>query len=264
MIFVDYLCKTGNNLFQYAFGRILSEEMNYKLVFNKNYEFDSRKPTIIFNPLNEFKNAVEIDGDINKNMIFVTNDSFGYDINNLIKLKKGIHAHGWFQRTQYYINHLDKIKDWFYLDPHVNNYNINKNDIVLCVRRGDHRGTIHCIDMEYYHRILDNIKYDRLFVCGDEYDEEVKKSLEKYNPIYYREDRSFIPLNKNTYLDDFKFIKSFNRIIIANSTYFWWAAVLSNADEIYCPNTTNPKAFFNEDQSLFMPNFIIVDNVKTN
>lgn len=148
---------------------------------------------------------------------------------------------------------MPKIKEWFYLPESQNNFNITKDDLVINVRRREYRNTIHSIKMNYYQNLLNTLKFDRLFISGDEFDEEVVQTFSKYNPIYYH----ISPI------EDLKFIKSFNRIIMSNSTFTWWAAVLSDAKEIYCPNTKNIKSFFNDDQDLIMPNFISVDNVET-
>lgn len=36
-------------------------------------------------------------------------------------------------------------------------------------------------------------------------------------------------------IEDFKFIMSFNKIVVAQSTFSWWAAFLSDAQEIFAP-----------------------------
>lgn len=253
MILVDNLCHLGNLMFQYSFARILAEKMNYKMILRPADELSQKH--FEEKLMNNFINAIPIEGRVIQDFIFITNDNFRYDMNNILKYSgiKGIHLHGWFQRKHYYIDYLEKIKEWFWLAESQNDYKITEKDIVLHVRRGDFRGTIHSIKMSFYQNILDNLSFDRVFICGDEFDEEVVQSLTKYNPIYFH----------ISTIEDLRFIKSFNRIIMSNSTYAWWAAMLSNAKEIYCPNTKNYKAFFNDDQDLIMPNFIVIANVET-
>ena len=40
-------------------------------------------------------------------------------------------------------------------------------------------------------------------------------------------------------LHDFAFLASANRLCISNSTFSWWAAWLSDAERIYCPDMKN-------------------------
>ena len=51
------------------------------------------------------------------------------------------------------------------------------------------------------------------------------KQFEKYNPIILKGDT----------LTDFRSLKSFKKIIISQSTFSWWAAFLSDADEVFFP-----------------------------
>lgn len=246
-------------MFQYSFGRILAEQMNYKLIF-RPADNESNIFLNHYNILSNFQNICEINGNEIKDLVFVTNDNFGYNINNLLKFKnvKGLLLHGWFQRKQYYINYLPQIKKWFYLTESQNNLSINSQDIVIHIRRTDFKlDTVHhinhCIKLNYYTDILEKNSWNRLFICGDEFDEEVKKSFLKFNPFYYHVSE----------IEDLKFMKQFNKIIMSNSTFAWWASVLSEANEIYFPKTKNPLAFFNHDQDLLMPNFIPIENVET-
>ena len=65
----------------------------------------------------------------------------------------------------------------------------------------------------------------RVYVCGTCIDGNVRAALEQYNPIFY----------DGTPLEHFSFIRRFNRIILSNSTFAWWAAYLSDATEIFAP-----------------------------
>ena len=77
-----------------------------------------------------------------------------------------------------------------------------------------------------------------------------------YDVIYYR----------GSEIEDFKFIKQFNKIVMANSTFSWWASVLSEASEIYYPSPRKETAHFHPkayNQDLCLDNFIRIDNVET-
>ena len=44
-------------------------------------------------------------------------------------------------------------------------------------------------------------------------------------------------------LNDFNFIRSFEKILFSNSTFAWWASVLSEAKEIYFNNEWQPNHY---------------------
>ena len=75
------------------------------------------------------------------------------------------------------------------------------------------------------------------YICTDDPKSPFLKKFEKYNVIIHKHKNALIQYDPESGLDDFKFIMSFNRIIIAQSTFSWWAAFLSKANEIFIPIT---------------------------
>lgn len=242
MVHVNFMGQLSNNIIQYCFGRILATEMNYRL-------YSSSLPY--------FTNCINITGNDVGNLINITNDNFNYNTINILHLKNkhGILLNGFFQRSEYYIDYKDQIKEWLYLPESKNNFNITSEDIVLHLRRTDYFSEKSVLHMNYYKNILDDIRFNRVFVCGDSFDADVKEQLNKYNPIYFHESQ----------IEDFKFIKSFNRIIMANSTYSWLASFLSDAQEIYYPIPKRDNSYFgkNSGQDLYCSNFIKISNIDT-
>jgi hypothetical protein len=80
--------------------------------------------------------------------------------------------------------------------------------------------------LSFYRTVLSRVRdVGKVYVCGTGIDANVRRFLGKYKPIYYDAD----PIHH------FAFIQRFNRIILSNSTFAWWAAFLSRATRIYAP-----------------------------
>jgi len=96
----------------------------------------------------------------------------------------------------------------------------------LHVRRGD---ALHfsgfALPFSHYENILKKHEHDRLYILSDNPDDAFFSLFKKYQPIMIHNDM----------LEDFCFIRSANRIALALSSYSWWAAFLSDAQEIYFP-----------------------------
>ena len=91
------------------------------------------------------------------------------------------------------------------------------------------------VDLNNYKKKL--LKYGD---CGGNYSEstiinnkEMTESLNNLNNVIsVLNERNAIWVS-NSILNDFNFIRSFYKIIINVSTFSWWAAMLSDAKEIY-------------------------------
>ena len=59
--------------------------------------------------------------------------------------------------------------------------------------------------------------------------------MQKLNPVLHLSDSPLIPGSpamRADFIDDFNFIRSFDKILVHNSTFSWWAAVLSEASQV--------------------------------
>jgi len=118
-------------------------------------------------------------------------------------------------------------------------------------------------------KVIENIKYNNLYVvtnlkkhdlwtmedlnnyknkllkygdCGANYsnstiinEEQMKESLNNLNSVIKILNEKNAIWKSDTIFNDFNFIRSFNKIIIGVSTFSWWAAILSEANEVYAP-----------------------------
>jgi hypothetical protein len=119
---------------------------------------------------------------------------------------------------------------------------ISPRDIVISLRIGDFVYTpnatsrwVKCVysrflGFDYFDIILKGMRFNRLFITSDEPLHPLVDAFQKYDPIMVQNDSAIKTL---------AFIKRFDRIAIAESTYSWWAAYLTEASEIYYPISKN-------------------------
>lgn len=140
----------------------------------------------------------------------------------------------------------EKIKyEWLSL-PKNDKIIINEDDIVISLRLGmgihevaNVYENIHRLPFTYYKNALNSVKYNRIIICSDNFEDPYIKQFDCYNPIYAK---------YNT-LEQFVLIMNAKKIISSNSTFSIFASVLSDADIIYYPmfasktmlNEENPK-----------------------
>ena len=222
MIFVNYSGGLGNTLLQYCMGRILADRTGFSLTAN---------PIEGFAGTNE---SVEGDAERVGDPIRLTNQLV--DINNIVKQMKPVvlGPMGFFQRYEYYKPYKKQIRQW--LKTEYKDVGQTKHDAIIHLRLGD------CIlgglaehpyvmPTEYFHKALESMSFDRLYICSDPETidhpmfHKYMESLDKYNP----------ELVAGSAIEDFNTIKSFNKIIMSQSTFSWFAAFLSSASEIFVP-----------------------------
>ena len=215
----------GNQLFQYCYARLLSEENNCLLTYSGfgrvcyssliDYGFIKQPEDIIkYSPKkHQIIQTIDYDGDI----------IYDYLENHLT-----------------YTNHLDKIRSWF---PKVEK--TNTKDLVVHLRRGDNGSNINTL-FEWYDEVIksQNIQFDKMFLVTDTpSDSCISKFKEHYDvQLFSKQNVNFKiwPTSDKDKIDrckydlaDFNFIRSFDKILFSNSTFSWWASFLSQATQIY-------------------------------
>ena len=242
MIKLNYPGRMGNNMFLYAFSRLVSEATNLKMVVNSG-EFENHQ---------YFKNAVYTGGVTRESDVVVLSGESNADDLFELAIKdanagKGLFLHGYFQNYKFYLPHRDLIKDWFKL-PDVQG--INDNDVIVHIRREDYLESNSQLSIDYYFEILDSYDdqrdFDRLTIVGKDIEPWfVQKFRDRYETSACR-----IEQPKLSSIDEFNMIRNHSRIVCSNSTFAWWAAFLSNAVEIFAPLPEVGYWSSNSDQKL--------------
>jgi hypothetical protein len=240
--------RLGNNLFQYALGRIIAEQ--HGLEFNclpadkavimfMGREVDIGPPATLANQIAHFPNVSfhipgrRVTGPIESLEVEDRPDWNGVtvDLPALLADRTPRHftIHGGFQREEYFSPFRNQIRTWFRLKRATNVHRLTSEDVVVNIRRGYDFGALNLtLSMSYYHQALTTFSNVRkVYVCGTGIDNQIRASLACFSPIYY----------DGTPIEHFRFIQRFNRIVLSNSTFAWWSAFLSDASEIVGPRS---------------------------
>lgn len=240
----------GNMLLQYCFARSLGLELNYqvkcrKLPFLPNSgDFNEMgssidSPVLDITHTSNWRHRVDFD-----------------DIKRFTDCMINVKSY-----LEYYPNiekHRDAIRDdWVYIENKLPGYfsdsnteprggftkyingefkrisitSINRNDLVLSIRLGkDYLGQhrYRLLESDYFKILLDSLTYERLFITSQDPHHPILSDLYKYDPIF---------LDHITPIHTLNFVRLFNKIALSQSTFSWWAAYLSDAEEIYFPIT---------------------------
>ena len=235
MVEVKYRARLGNNLFQYCFGRIIAEGLGYKLKANPIPGFPNTEKQIngkdysqgypIQVIAHDYSHLYR--GDYSKILSWKNKN---LNLKSIIddKSKRKIVLNGYFQRYEYYKPYKNVIRNNWLLMGATAKDRIESDDVVVCIRRGDYVERAGCaLPFSYYEEALATVHYKKVFICTDSpNDPFIYLFKRKYNATIHFPDT----------LDTFKFISSFNTIIISNSSYHWWASFLSNATKICAPS----------------------------
>jgi putative glycosyltransferase len=186
---------------------------------------------------------------------------FQPEINNL----GWVNVHFGYYQSYHYISDLFKqqvreITDE--LSPKKENtFRINQNDVAIHIRRGDfligeNQNIFNTIGIAYYLNGLKNIskkiEINKIYIFSDDFKaiEDDIKTLSQQYEVELVEGQSV--------LEDFVMLQQFSNFVIGNSTFSWWAAMLSNANNIVVPKT--PWKVEMENMTPYPPNWIKIEN----
>jgi hypothetical protein len=211
--------RLGNQMFEYAFGRIIAEELGYKLIHNLNLLQPFNLPSIngkSFNTTEQY-----IDG-----LNFYSDNLLNEIIGN--KNDRKITLHGYFQKYCYIKPYKEKIKNWFHLDKE--DVYFDDTTVGIHLRKGDLTYCNQWMDMDdsYYLNILERENFDKIIITSDTPDYPlIKNIISKYKNVAL--------FNADT-LSTLKVFSCFKNLILSNGTFSWWMAFLGNPKKVYMKN----------------------------
>lgn len=229
MIQVNLIGRMGNNMFQYALGRIIHEMtgMQFQIVNqNRDLRETFRVPIAHgehrFHNQEHFKNAPSfLPGEVRPDPLVLNEYNFE-SVDEIVRMAsgRGIIIHGFFQRWKYYLPWREKIREWFALQ---NNFEGNDGDGVFHIRHGDYLAGKQELPDSYYESlgITDPDSKTRWFGFGSELSPEAA--------------RKFTINDLGSDIMDFMFMSAAKKIACSNSSFAWWAAYLSDATKVYIP-----------------------------
>lgn len=263
VIYVNYLSRFANNIFQYALAHIIKDLTGGEIFFSpscvlrsgESHDLPAEEIPIEDIPLyliTDSKNILEKrewsgkfredeKEALRKTGICFAEDILAFDDERLV-ISDSYHGapiilSGYYQDYRYYkgrrkfVSGLLNQSNQFPCDiiP-------GKNDIVLNFRGTDLSWAQ--MPVNYYRWILDKEQFDKLWIVTE--DPNHKTVLKLLN-IYPSEVLSNGPIK------DLKFVMSAKKIIMTVSTFCWMAAWLSDADKIYFPLGSRYPLFDKED-----------------
>ncbi len=249
----------GNQLFSYALGYSVSKKTNseliidtslndssiarpleisnFNLLFDKRISFDHKSDILSRAIGNRIKRRLQI-GVFTQ--IYKEKEEYTFD-EKVYHVKKDTFFRGYWQSYKYLNGIETDIRKMIPIMPHdISKMGINEEDretVAMHIRRGDYTGISEwTLPMTFYDVALEKIRktmpVQRVYVFSDDISFCEQYFNNRYNDI------EFIYPGKTAkgLIEEFKAMACFRNIIIANSTYSWWAAFLGEEDKkVYCP-----------------------------
>jgi len=255
---INFTIGFGNNLFQYVCGRLLAQKNNLSLRHSALEEvgipaqlspIDRSLPTVYVNDSN-YKKALFTESFKNQNVV----------------------VNGYFEDYRILRPHLDEIRTWFTPVEKTNNKDLilhlrlqnrliqvshNKNHItadsfISAIQKFDYDNLHIVTDAEKWtpYNLEDIEKIRHEIQIGPnpptnspwvdpeqslEYMNHLIEGFSDLNPTVHCNNAETIEGSgglRGGFVDDFNLLRSFNQVIVHNSTFSWWAATLSGAEHV--------------------------------
>lgn len=146
------------------------------------------------------------------------------------------------QGEKYWLDHRDKIRETFSegIGPQI-------NKVALHIRRGDylmaHHFHVNLWETDYYKKAIALFPDDMFIIfCRDNQGWEQDKADREWcrqNLVPILGDRFELPDRYNSETDDLNLMASCKSVIMANSSFSWWAAYLGEHEKVVCPKETS-------------------------
>lgn len=264
MIIVKVCEGLGNQLFQYAFARSLQIKSDKKVLLDTSNYTDERFPLARTDvkrsyQLDHFKIRIEKVGkrDLQKYHFLIRKDKLGKWISVLAEHHlwmyqvviqdvpweyradylhgvKNVYYRGWFQNPRYFTSIRKQLlkeivpKHKIKIAPELRNLLRADNVVAVHYRRGDYKSINNCLPNDYYTRAMN---YVEQIVENPQYlffsDEIlwVKEQMGSKKNFHYVND-----YGKFEDYEELMIMSRCRNLIIANSTFSWWAAWLNTYD----------------------------------
>lgn len=255
MLIVKLYGRLGNQLFQYAAGRNLSQHYNTKLKIDTSFYLSKlhRFNVSVTLATQSELSLIREQETITSSKIFYFEEPHYHFYSDFLKIKNNTYLEGYWQSEKYFkdIKHiiLNEFSLKYPLSPSAQSYAdlIQKcNSICVHIRRGDYVNAnqdalLLPATLDYYQRAFQALSsivaVPHLFFFSDD-PEWVKENLKLDAPSTL--------VTGNPDYEDLALMSLCKHFIIANSTFSWWGAWLSQSPNklVYAP-----KQWFNNSQN---------------
>ena len=258
-VIVKFTIGFGNNIFQYVFGRLLAEYHGLNFNHPALAPFDIKEQ---FTPVNRKLKTIKIGVEHKTGAYDKYFKEKTPDVNYILE--------GYFEDYTIYQNHLDYIRRWFPPAPKINTTDLIVH-IRLQNRLVQLNHYMNLVSGEAYIRAIERFDFERLHIVTDaekwdyyqeedimkiqedilegpnpgaewvsihdsiEYMKELVDAFKPYNPIVHCTNAPTIKGSgglRGNFMEAFNLIRSFDQVLLHNSTFSWWAAVLGSASKV--------------------------------
>jgi hypothetical protein len=230
--------RLGNQLFQYAFLFAIAKKNNYEF----GIPFKSKSDNEYYNLfLPEcFSNLSAKDSSNHNNIYRFYEQKFEYD-ESVFSLPDNIDFWGYFQTEKYFKNYRNEILNEFKFNNEITDYCLNfikntnpenKKILSIHIRLGDYVNNqdAHPVcSKEYYQKALEKNPNDVLIYAFSDDVEKCKILFSEFN-------REIVYPNSGNLFKDMCLMAFCDYHIIANSSFSWWGAWLSNSKQVIAPS----------------------------
>lgn len=256
MIIIKLQGGLGNQLFQYALGRTLEKVYKKDVKYDLSFYTNNKKFTPRSYLLDKFNIEVKIASDVEiknarplfaytikkiLNKLFYKKYHIAYEAGFLesIESKDPVYLEGYWHNYRYVEPCLNDLKNELVLiDDKVSGI-LKGESVAVHIRRGDYlnkSGDLNTLDTSYYKEavgvILGKIENPHYYIFTDD-------------TAWVKKNMSFFEKGEITYVsefglkdyEEFALMAQCKNVIIANSSFSWWGAVLNQNKEgiIICP-----------------------------
>ncbi len=250
----------GNQLFQYALGCALAEELGVEIIYDEgNYRKDRRRQVLIRNIGFNYKkiSAVQnflwtLKSKMKKDDLWgIYKDTPEFEYHQISRKTK--YLIGSWQNKKYFSNIRKKLVEEINFDYVLNDYQKQmvltmqqENSVAVHVRRTDYLqlSDIYAVPkIDYYFQAMQYIEKEygscRFYFFSDDISWCKQHFEDKQNYVFVDADISTLAVC------DFELMRNCKGFIIANSTFSWWASWLSQAENKIM---IAPKVWFCEER----------------
>jgi len=216
----DQWGRTGNRLFQYCFGLILSKLRGDAFFYDEIPNFSIEKNT-----------THKID-----NPLYTKSLGNHYaDMDLLINYPGDVVVNSYVQQSKYYTPHREMLRHHFKIDE--KKY-INKNSLVIHVRETDYEVLNAFLGYDFYKKLIKDYPYKDIVIVTDNSNcDTVKRLVQDDNCRLLSPGTvdKFSPILDERGMNDFLTLLYSENIAISQSSFSWMAAFLGNHKKIIFP-----------------------------
>lgn len=216
MISVEYLGRLGNNMFQYALGRIVAERYAYRLDAAALPGFP--------------QSATEVDGRMESRQPLVINDfNFSWELlDAAVASGRKIILRGFFQNWAILKPYENQLKEWY--SPEGSRLDCSSSyDVVFHVRRTDMVAFSGAVSVNYIQEAMRQVNPERntVLVCTDD-----------SNDPFFKRWGVKLEFCSGSAMEDYELMFNARKLVISASSFGWWPAILGDHEMVVAPRMT--------------------------